>query len=644
MRIVWAVPAIVCVLAVLADQHLNSSIPAPFLLMLVSVMIAGAMGGRSPGTVAGVTAASYVVHAYATQYGPPTLTGGVVQTTIGCALYIATGVLLGILRDQRDSSIETLEQKKYELESSLHEKLVENAQKAIRIAESEARLQQAVKIAGVGYFVYNTTSDVCEFCSEEHAAQHGMTPEQYIQTVSGLEGEMSLTHPDDREYVRENYRKLRSGKPINIEFRVLDSKGNIRHVREIAEPIFDDAGNVVKEFGASFDITDLREAEQRLRQTQRIEAIGQLTGGVAHDFNNLLAVILGNLELCLDEKQKADSEKFIKSAIAATLRGADLTKSLLSFSRRAHLEPKRVNLNDLVQDTMAWCARVLPETIDLEHSMMAGLWDTDLDTTSAENALINILLNARDAMPEGGKVTIETTNMRIGEEYVAERGEDIEPGRFVMLAISDTGDGIPADQIDKIVEPFYTTKAVGKGSGLGLSMVHGFIKQSGGAIRIYSEVGVGTTIKLYFKAAEPGRERVSVEPSQTPWSANGTVRILVAEDEEEVMKVLKAVLEGVGYSVVTAINGDSALKIFKSDANFDLLLTDVVMPGELQGPALAKAIRAINPDLPCIFVSGYASEATVHGNGLRPSDIRLMKPVGRDDLLRAVSNALNVKL
>ena len=243
-------------------------------------------------------------------------------------------------------------------------------------------------------------------------------------------------------------------------------------------------------------------------------------------------------------------------------------------------------------------------------------------------------------MPDSGKVTIETANMRIGDEYVSDRNEDIEPGRYVMLAISDTGHGIAADKIEKIFEPFYTDKPVGEGSGLGLSMVQGFIKQSGGAIRIYSEVGIGTTVKLFFKATEQEADKPVRQVRERLHTPKYHANILVAEDEIEVMRIVKRVLEGAGYLVTTADSGDEALEVFKSNGQFDLLLTDVVMPGKLQGPALAKAIRAINPDIPCIFLSGYASEATVHGNGLKPSDIRLMKPASRSDLLSAISKAL----
>ena len=448
-------------------------------------------------------------------------------------------------------------------------------------------------------------------------------------------------HADDHQIAEKAIGKAYSGESQTFGFRSIHPNGKIRYISQIVEPVIGENGKVSSIVGTSIDMTELREAEARVRQSQRIEAIGTLTGGVAHDFNNLLAIILGNLELSLEADQEDDRSELIQASIRATMRGADLTKNLLSFARRAHLVPTRMNLNQTIQNTMAWGSRVLPETIRIENSLMAGLWDVELDVTSTENAIINILLNARDAMPDGGKVTIETANMRIGEEYVSDRDEDIEPGRYVMLAISDTGHGIPSDIFGKIFEPFYTDKPVGEGSGLGLSMVQGFIKQSGGAIRVYSEVGVGTTFKLYFRAAEEEAAKPKRQISERLLSPRDHAKILVAEDEEEVMRVLKRILEGAGYSVTMAGSGDGAFEVFKSAGQFDLLLTDVVMPGKLQGPALAKAIRAIDPDIPCIFLSGYASEATVHGNGLKPSDIRLMKPVSRLDLLNAVSKALH---
>ncbi len=273
--------------------------------------------------------------------------------------------------------------------------------------------------------------------------------------------------------------------------------------------------------------------------------------------------------------------------------------------------------------------------------MLAGLWKTRIDPYAIENALLNLVINARDAMPDGGKLTFETSNMRIDEEYNKSRYENLPAGRYVMLAVSDTGYGIAPEILNRIFEPFYTTKPIGSGSGLGLSSVEGFVHQSGGTIRVYSEVGSGTTFKLFFPAAQKedaGMSKFAEEPSLV--TSKGT-RILVVEDALEVLNVLSIFLEKAGYDISTAKSGDEALAIFNGDQAFDLLITDIVMPGTLMGTDLARKIRELRPELPIVFMSGYASEATVHGNGLRPEDIRLMKPIRRLDLLRAVEKAIS---
>lgn len=640
VKSLWVFPTVILIILTLVTFQSGVTIPVPFLLIIVCVGIAGAYGGKRSGLMAGILAAAFVGYAYQVQYGPPTLTGGVPQAALGSALYVMVGVLLGRLRDQHDAGLQALRESEHMLQVALAKEMVEKDFQTAIAAEKDSRLATAIRIAGLGHFSFEAFTGNCTYCSEQHAKNLGMTPEEFIRIAADPGVNLPHVHPDDHSVMVDAINCLNSGKSQRFEFRVLRPDGDTRFIRQIEEPRLDSTGKVVEHIGTSIDLTDLRQAEARARQSQRIEAIGTLTGGVAHDFNNLLAVILGNLEISLETDQEEDRKELIGSAITATKRGAGLTKNLLSFARRAHLEPTRINLNQVIQNTMKWASRVLPATINIESSLMAGLWDVELDATSVENALINILLNARDAMPDGGRVTIETANMRIDDEYVFDRDEDIEPGRYVMLAISDTGHGIPPDKIEKIFEPFFTDKPVGEGSGLGLSMVQGFIKQSNGAIRIYSEVGVGTTFKLYFKAAEQGSKPQPPALREPLDQHMPRGRILIAEDELEVRRILTRVLESAGYTITTAQSGDEALQLYKSNDQFDLLLTDVVMPGNLQGPALAKEIRSINPDLPCIFLSGYAAEATVHGNGLKPSDIRLMKPVSQKDLLSAVSKAL----
>lgn len=637
---VWVLPTFVLICLFALSAVNGVLVPAPFLMLVYSVVVAGAYGGVLPGVLAGLAASLFLIFANRMGYAPSLLTDGPTQMLLGTGLFLFLGGTIGQFKARYDHRIRILSDKEANLRASLEKEVAEKVDQDARIASNEEQLRRAVRISGIGHFRWILETGNCDYCSDQHAAHFGLTAEAFVAKTKGRAPYMDFIHPDDHQSVLDAITQIDRGEAMFFEYRAMRPDGEIRFLRQINEPVFDETGVQIEVVGSSIDLTDLREAEARVRQSQRIEAIGTLTGGVAHDFNNLLAVILGNLELVQDESRPQEQHALIQEAIKATYRGADLTKNLLSFARRAHLTPTRLNMNHVVQTTMEWGFRVMPANISIESSLMAGLWDTDLDATSVENAIINILLNARDAMPEGGKVTIETANMRIGEEYLQERQEDVEPGRYVMLAISDTGHGIVADKLRMIFEPFYTEKPPGSGSGLGLSMVQGFIKQSGGAVRVYSEVGTGTTFKLYFKAAtqSPDKQVPQVQRAVAP-PANGA-RVLLAEDEMAVSRVLKSVLENAGYGVTSAANGDEALAIFEASGPFDILLTDVVMPGTLQGPALAKAIRAVSPDIPCIFLSGYAAEATVHGNGLKPSDIRLMKPIGRQDLLNAIAKAL----
>ena len=503
----------------------------------------------------------------------------------------------------------------------------------------EQRLSQAAEIAKLGYYWWDAIEDKLELCNEQHARSHGCTMEEYFQKASTLENDMPLIHPDDREMVRAQYVALRSGKKVEFEYRVPTSQGE-RRIREIALPIFDQEGRIVREVGTTLDITEQSALERRLNQAEKLETIGRLTGGVAHDFNNLLAIIMGNLEFLKKEEQSEASQEYLDTAMSATERGAELTRNMLAFARQSRLDPVPLDLNQVIRQTKNWLSRTLPATIDVETSLLANLWQVEVDRASTQSALLNLILNARDAMPDGGKLTIETANVRIDDEYVIEREEDIEPGRYVMVAVSDTGAGISNEELEHIFEPFYSTKGVGQGTGLGLAMVQGFLKQSTGTIRVYSELNIGTTFKLYFPARETRQDSVDpVLPIASPASGDETT-ILIAEDDADVLKVVAETVRSAGYRILTAQNGDEALAIFERRRDINLLLTDIVMPGSLQGPQLARQVREIQPDLPVIFMSGYASEATVHGNGLRPSDVRLMKPVRQADLVAAIQTAL----
>ncbi|MDJ0611954.1 MAG: PAS domain S-box protein [Kiloniellales bacterium] len=392
----------------------------------------------------------------------------------------------------------------------------------------------------------------------------------------------------------------------------------------------------------SRDVTAQVELEEHLRQAQKMEAVGQLTGGVAHDFNNILGIVMGNLEIAKDRLAPgSDLSRYLESAIQATQRGATLTQRLLAFSRKQPLKPESVHVDRLTQSMSDMLRRSLGETIEIEIAGDAGLWPCRVDPGQLENALLNLAINARDAMPEGGKLTIEASNTRIGDDYTSAQDE-LEPGQYVQVAVTDNGVGIPADVIERVFDPFFTTKEVGRGSGLGLSMVYGFAKQSGGHASIDSEQGRGTTIKLYLPR-DYGSESAAEdeEMSELPSAARGEV-VLVVEDDADLRRLVVAILRSFGFSVLEAATATSALEVFDKAPSIDLVLSDVVLPGGLSGRQLSEELKRRNPKLPVLFTSGYA-ESAIHNQGyLDPGVLLLQKPFRKADVARAVHKALKM--
>ena len=523
----------------------------------------------------------------------------------------------------------------------LAEEVEERERNKVIAAEREARLAQAAQLAKLGYYVWDAVERRVEFCSDQHAEAHGLSAEEYIARMAGTRLDSTLIHPDDAEKLEAAMAQLDAGEMVEIDYRVVTDNG-IRRLREVARPVTDAGGRVVRHIGSTLDMTDQYETEMKLFEAQRMDSIGKLSGGVAHDFNNLLAVILGNLELLKEIDDEEIQAEMIEDAIKSTLRGRDLTLNMLSFARRAPVAPTELDLNSVVGGMEPLLRRAMPENIDLNISVDDDLWTVVADQSLTESSLLNLALNARDAMENGGQLTIETSNVRLDSDYMEQRGEEIEPGNYVMLAVTDTGAGIDPHVLPNVFEPFFTTKSVGKNSGLGLSMVQGFVKQTGGAVSVYSEPGVGTTFKLFFQAASVP-EQVAADAPQEPAKPARSARILLVEDDPTVRKVLSSQLERSGYSVISAGESDSAQAAFQSSGPFDLVVSDIVMPGELQGPALARKLRQLKSDLPVIFLSGYPQEASINGKGLDEDDVMLMKPVSRVDLLNAINNALTTQ-
>jgi PAS domain S-box-containing protein len=382
----------------------------------------------------------------------------------------------------------------------------------------------------------------------------------------------------------------------------------------------------------------LEHSQRALQRSQKLEAIGKLTGGVAHDFNNVLQIIAGNLQLLqLELEDPTLTEKYVTPAVDAVDRGAKLSSQLLAFARRQPLKPVVVNLSRILRSMDDLLRRVLGETIEIETVISGGLWNTLVDSNQLENVVLNLAINARDAMPEGGKLTLELGNAMLDDQYVMAQ-PDAVAGQYVMLAVSDTGKGMSPEVVERAFDPFFTTKKEGEGTGLGLSMAYGFVKQSGGHIKIYSEPGNGTTFKIYL----PRSHEPEVD-TPAPWlgpAVGGSETILVVEDDPAVQETAVRVLKDLGYKVLKASDGQSALNVLQSGLHIDMLFTDVVMPGPMRSPELAKQAKVLFPDIAILYTSGYTQNAIVHGGRLDPGVELLSKPYRREDLARKVRHVL----
>ena len=412
-------------------------------------------------------------------------------------------------------------------------------------------------------------------------------------------------------------------------------------VEAVATPVPHEPGTLQRVVVSAREVTRQRRLEEQLRQAQKMEAVGQLTGGLAHDFNNLLAIISGSVEVFRKrlELGKLDGiERYLDAAQNATRRAAALTQRLLAFSRRQTLDPKPTDVNRLVAGMEDLLRRTLGPHIALEVVGAGGLWATLVDPPQLENALLNLCINARDAMPDGGRLTIETANRWLDERVANER--ELPPGQYISLCVTDTGTGMTPEVVARAFDPFFTTKPIGQGTGLGLSMIYGFVRQSGGQVRIYSEVGQGSTLCLYLpRSVGPMETAETSEPARSADRGDGEV-VLVIDDEPMVRMLLVTVLEEAGYRVIECSDGAGGLKVLGSDAKVDLLITDVGLPGGLNGRQVADAARATRADLKVLFITGYAENAVV-GNGHLDAGMELLtKPFTMAALATKVNEIL----
>ncbi len=450
--------------------------------------------------------------------------------------------------------------------------------------------------------------------------------------------------PDLCEDLRAGFTASIAGdKPLQeyAEHDVVTKRGELRRIAWRNGAIRDEQGNIQTTLSSGLDITEHMAAEEALLQAQKMDAIGKLTGGIAHDFNNLLAIVLGNLDLILERlPDGSDLTRLAQPAISAAERGAELTARLLAFSRKQPLQPKIVNLNDLIENMTELLRRSLGETIAVRVDLSDGIWPCEVDPVQMESAILNLAVNARDAMPGGGHLTIETVNERLDRDYVAKNPE-VVPGDYVLLAVSDDGTGMSADVLERVFEPFFTTKQMGEGTGLGLSITYGFVKQSGGHVNIYSEPGQGSTVRIYLPRAKKakqvdvpgaGRDKVPLGDGQ---------QVLVVEDDPDVRDLAVRLLDELGYHTLEAGDGRAALNMLDDADGISLLMTDVVLPGGMAGDQLAEKIKELKPSVGVLYMSGYSESAILHHGKLDAGVHLLQKPFRKSELARKVNEALH---
>ena len=544
----------------------------------------------------------------------------------GAALALSAAAMAGLALLMR-SMMRTNRQLSAEIrERELAESARRDSEARYRaIFDNTADLLYVMDIAGDGDIVFAEVNPAYERTIGVRA--EAVRGASIRAAFSGDQGEMLLAHMT----------RVAAGDAPVFSRDLLSLSTGERILESVIAPVRSDDGEVRRLVGSSRDVTERERARDQLRRAQRMEAVGQLTGGVAHDFNNLLQVIRGNLELIAAQTAEGPSSARIKNALHAADRAAQLTRQLLAFSRRQPLEPKVINPGRLVTEMADMLRRTLGEGVEIETVISGGLWNTLADPAQVESAILNLALNARDAMPGGGRLTIEINNAALDEAY-ARHDSEIEPGQYVLIAVSDTGHGMDRETLARGFEPFFTTKGEEKGTGLGLSMVYGFVKQSRGHVQIYSEVGQGTTVKIYLPRSREAEHTADVTPL-------GSLRgrsevILVVEDDDLVRASAVGMLRDLGYACLHASDGAAALEVLRSGAKVDLLFTDVIMPGPVKSRDLAREAQLLRPGLPVLYTSGYTENAIVHHGRLDEGVQLLSKPYSRDGLARKVRGML----
>ena len=505
---------------------------------------------------------------------------------------------------------------------------------ALRIAEE--RMRFALQSANVGIWDMDYTTGVLRW-SEILESQYGLPPGTFGGTFEAF---VERIHPDDRESVLETVGKaMKAGADFSTQHRTVWPDGTVRWLSGAGRIHLGEHGEPVRGVGISQDVTERHTLEAQYHQAQKMEAIGRLAGGVAHDFNNLLTIILGYCELLLADLDSHDPRQPDMAEIQkAGTRAAVLTRQLLAFSRKEIIEPTRLDLNVVVVDMRAMLGRLIREDVKVTLVLRPELAPVTADRGQVEQIIMNLAVNAQDAMPKGGTLTLETANIELDEHY-AKANLGVKPGQYVVLTVTDTGTGITPQVQARLFEPFFTTKEVGKGTGLGLATVRGIVTRSGGSVNVYSEVGKGTSFKVYFPRTDAA-ERVAETPSPVPRPHTGAETVLMVEDADGLREPTRRLLQRQGYTVLVAQNADEAFQLFEQNPSIDVVLTDVVMPGA-SGPELISRLVERRPGLKVIYMSGYTDEAIVQHGVLKPGIAFLHKPFTSETLGRKIREVLD---
>ncbi|WP_222129952.1 ATP-binding protein [Bordetella genomosp. 13] len=550
-------------------------------------------------------------------------------------------------------------QKQFEM----RDRLVERDRARVELAESNERLLLAADAAEIGFWSVDPATDALDG-SPRVRAMFGIDHPHDLS----LEDLRRALHPNDAPDAERGYAAAcdpARRAPYDVQFRTVGRDGTVRWVAAKGRGLFDDAGMCVRVIGTAIDITALKsaelelrslnetleervrertdrlmQAEAALRQSQKMEAVGQLTGGIAHEFNNMLTGVIGAMDIMrrrLSAGRTDGLERYMEAASTSAQRAATLTARLLAFSRRQSLDARPLDASELLRSLEDLLRRTLGERIDLRIVTTSGMPFAVADANQLESAILNLVINARDAMPDGGQLTVEAKPVDIGPDY-ARVNPELGIGRYVVVTVSDTGVGMAPELLEKVFEPFFTTKAVGQGTGLGLSMVYGFARQSGGQVRIHSELGVGTSVSLYLRSAQAEPKADDAHAGQeTPQGAGELV--LVVEDDPSVRLLIKDVLEELSYQPLEAAEADSALAILQSDRPIRLMVSDVGLPG-MNGRQLAEVARQHRPDLPILFVTGYAENAAIRAGFLGTNMAMITKPFALEALAAKISEML----